>query len=85
MELEEINCNKEQISCSESCPCFEGCMDGCENCEYCVCLIPEDNSEYIFCKQYYEVRFLQCVEQCNHEQGNGTKIGNQFLTFLIIE
>ena len=47
------------------------CIHGCGDCDYCVCLIPEDNLEYNFCKQYYEVRFLQCVEQCYHEQGNG--------------
>ena len=57
-----------QVNCAEECPCGELCPNGCDDCEYCACLIPEENYDWQFCHVYYEVeeqtiqnfKFLSC-------------------------
>ena len=40
--------------------------NGCDGCDYCFCLIPEDNDQFQQCATYFELRFLGCVEKCEH-------------------
>ena len=40
--------------------------NGCKDCDYCFCLFPEENEQYQQCATIFELKFLQCVEQCEH-------------------
>ena len=51
----QVRCNVDQVDCAELCPCGELCPNGCDGCEFCACLVPEDNHDWQFCQKYYEV------------------------------
>lgn len=51
----QVQCNVDQVSCAELCPCGELCPNGCDECDFCACLVPEDNDDWQFCQKYHEV------------------------------
>ena len=46
-----------------------GCPNGCQNCEndLCQCYIPDEDRNYLQCKQQIQLQFDQCVSKCDHD------------------
>ena len=65
-----VDCNFEceytAVSCLASCPCFENCRTGCENCNgsFCKCYDFESNADYQGCKASFESIYNTCVLSC---------------------
>ena len=50
--------------CMDGCPCMSGCPEGCDNCEWCECLIPEENPDYQACAEEKEQEYFTCFGEC---------------------
>ena len=63
----EYHCLKSLSACIEACPCFDECLNGCDGCEsdYCQCVDPESNADYIFCQRAAEAQYNRCVYTCD--------------------
>ena len=61
-----FDCNYESAACTNSCPCFEGCPNGCDGCltPFCRCYDYENNPNYQTCFEFYERLFHICVYNC---------------------
>ena len=56
-----LKCNQAQSDCTVFCPCFEKCPQGCSGCPtgLCQCQEPNNNTDFIHCKERSSLLFLQ--------------------------
>ena len=62
-----FECDYNSIACANSCPCFENCPLGCQDCQtsFCVCHDYENHEDYVECLAYYEDVFTLCTGICS--------------------
>ncbi|CAG5104554.1 Oidioi.mRNA.OKI2018_I69.chr1.g1330.t1.cds [Oikopleura dioica] len=66
----ETTCNREFLLCIDDCPCGENCENGCENCpsSFCAstCDDPENNEDYLVCKDKVKGNLSGCFDFCDN-------------------
>ena len=60
------DCDYLAASCTNSCPCFENCPSGCENCpsSFCACQDVANSPDFISCKEKIEQEYSACILAC---------------------
>ena len=62
-----FDCDYESTACANSCPCFENCQSGCQDCStpFCICHDYENHDDYLCCLAFYEDVFTECTGVCS--------------------
>ena len=62
-----FDCDYQAAACTNSCPCFDGCPDGCDGCltPFCKCYYYESNPNYVQCSDFYERLYSICILNCS--------------------
>ena len=61
-----FDCGFDTADCIYHCPCYPGCLSGCDECDssFCQCSDYESNSDFLACQSYFEDIYISCIVGC---------------------
>ena len=67
-------------NCIGTCPCFDSCPNGCQDCSHplCACYDQSSDQDFMFCSEYAELGYRKCTLDCQHDISCYQKCEDQF-------